>query len=248
MLANTLVEKTQSQIRALIINKEFDKNNYLPSEGELCERFGVSRVTVREAVRSMEVRGLLRRVHGKGIQIINNSVQVMTQFINDMLFMKYSDLAEVNEVRGIIEVEVARLAAERATPEDMESMRRNLEAMEASESMDDAYYTNDMEFHINLVKAAQNHLLYTMANAYTPVLKDVVIMSSQLDYVIERRYRYHRNVFDSIVSHDGDRAADTMRVHLMATRDNFCKAWKDWASRESPTATAKKNTPLSGLR
>lgn len=221
MLVTTLVEKTQSKIKQLILNKEFDHNNYLPSEGELCERFGVSRVTVREAVRSMEVRGLLRRVHGKGIQVIDNSVQVMTQFIDDMISLNYSDMAEVTEVRGIIEVEAARLAAERATREDLQAMQRNLDVMESSEVMDDAYHTNDMEFHVNLVKAAQNHLLHTMANAYTPLLKDVVIASSQYDYVIERRHHYHREVLKSIIAHDGAGAADRMRRHLAATHDNF---------------------------
>ena len=221
MVANTLVEKTQHKIRDMILNKEYDRNNYLPSEGEMCERFGVSRATVREAVRSMEVRGLLRRVHGKGIEVINNSVKVMTQFINDMVSLNYSDLLEVIEVRSIVEDAAANLAAERARPEDIENMRRNLEAMETSETMDDSYYMNDLEFHINLVKAAQNQLLYTLTNAYTPLLKDVVVTSSQYDYCIEQRYHYHRNIFDAIVSGDGPKAKEMMRLHLKVNRENF---------------------------
>lgn len=221
MVASTLVEKTQQKIRAMIVNKEYDHNNFLPSEGELCDRFGVSRVTVREAVRSMEVRGLVRRVHGKGIEVINNSVKVMTQFINDMVSLNFSDLLEVIEVRTIVENEAAGMAAERALPEDIEKMLQDIEVMENAVTMDDDYYTHDLQFHVDLVRAARNKLLTTLVAAYTPLLKDVVVTSSQLDYVIEQRHHFHRNIFDAIVARDGAKAKEMMRLHLKVNRENF---------------------------
>lgn len=221
MLRSTLVEKTQKQIKQMILNKEYNDQDYLPSEGEMCERFGVSRATVREAVRSMEVRGFVRREHGKGIRVIDNRVQVMTQFISDMLSMNTSDLLELIEVRRIIEVEAARLAAQRADADDLDRLRRFLEGMESSETMDDAYYDSDLQFHINLVKASKNNLLHTLTNAYTPLMKNLVVASSQSDFVIEHKLHFHRRVFDSIRARDPDAAAENMRRHMKTNYDNF---------------------------
>ena len=221
MAADSLVEKTQHKIREMILNKEYDDNNYLICEGEMCERFGVSRVTVREAVRSMEMRGLLSRKHGKGVLVTDNSVQVMTQFLADMLSMNYSDLIELVEVREILDTAAAKLAAERSKKEDVARMRHNLAVMERSEYMDDMYFTNDMEFHVNLIKAARNRLLLTMANAYIPILKNMVITASQHDYNIELHYHFHREILEGVLAGDGEKAAETMRRHHFITKKNF---------------------------
>jgi GntR family transcriptional repressor for pyruvate dehydrogenase complex len=221
MTARSLVEETQRKIQQMILNKEYDSNNYLPSEGEMCEQFGVSRITVRDAVRSMEVRGFVRREHGKGILVTDNNVQAMTQFITDMLSMNHSDLVDVVEVREIVDTAAARMAAERSDEKDIARLQLNLEIMEQSETMDDPYYTNDMEFHVNLVKATKNRLLLAMANAYIPILKEMVITSSQREYNIELHYHFHGKILECIRAKDCETAADTMKRHHAVTRKNF---------------------------
>ena len=221
MLRSTLVEKTQKRIKQMILNKEYDGRNYLPSEGRLCERFGVSRATVREAVRSMEVRGFLRREHGKGVRVIDNRVQVMTQFISDMVSMNTSDLLEIIEVRRIIEVEATRLAALHADAADLDCLHRFLDGMESANAMDDAYYECDLRFHIHLVKASKNNLLFTLTNAYTPLMKDLVLASSHSDFIIEKKFHFHRGIFDSVCARDPDAAAENMRKHMKTNYENF---------------------------
>ncbi len=221
MLRVNLVEQTELRIRDMILKKEYNQHNYLPSEGELSERFGVSRATVREAVRSLEVRGFLRREHGKGLLVLDNSVQTMTTFIEDMMCMNYSDMAELLEVRGIIEVEAARLAAERARPDDINRLAKNVDIMESATTMDDVYFDADRDFHIDLVNASHNNLLATFAKSYTPLLKNTVVVSSQSDYVIEDRHHYHRNIFESIAGNKPREAAKAMRTHLAASVEGF---------------------------
>lgn len=225
MLRSTLVEKTQLQIKQMILDKEYNQQKYLPSEGELCERFGVSRATVREAVRSMEVRGFVSREHGKGIRVTDNRVQVMTQFISDMMSVNASDLLELIEVRGIIEVEAARLAAVRAGTAEIELLRQFLVTMESTEVVDDDYsdYCDaDLQFHSHIVKASKNNLLHTLTNAYTPLLRSLVLASTQASgFVMEKRFHFHRNLFDSICSGDPEQAAECMRVHIRFNQDTF---------------------------
>lgn len=217
----TLVEKTQGLITAMISNREYDENNYLPNEGELCKKFGVSRVTVREAVRSLEVRGFLRREHGKGIVVVDNSVQVLTRFITDMLSMQYSDMLQLIEMRAVIEVEAARMAALRADNNDLKRLKKPLDVMEDAESMDDEYYAADLEFHIGLGKASKNNFLSTIIHAYTPLLMNVVVASSQQNYSLERKFHFHRNIYDCIANHDADGAMAEMRNHLNATEKHI---------------------------
>lgn len=216
-----LVDEAQQKIQEMILNKEFDENGYLPSEGELCKKFGISRATVREAVRSMEVRGFLKRVHGKGIMVVDNSVKVMYRSIGDMMSLGDFSINELLEVRKIIEIQTASLAAERATKKDIEALRKPLEVMENAAVMDDEYHNSDFEFHIALVKAADNHLLSAIVSAYTHLLKKLIVASSRTNYVIEQKHHYHRNIYECIIKGDGKGASDCMRTHLNATNENL---------------------------
>lgn len=222
-----LVDEAQSKIEEMILNKEFDENGFLPSEGELCVKLGMSRSTVREAVRSMEVRGFLKRVHGKGLMVVDNSIKVVSRSIRDMMFLGDFSVDELLEVRRIIEIQTASLAAKRATPKDIEALRNRLENMENASVMDENYHNNDFEFHMLLVEAAKNKLLYAIVRAYTPLLKKLIVESSQVDYVIEQKHHYHRNIYECITKGDDEGASICMRVHLNATTENLKNRMKE---------------------
>lgn len=216
-----LIDEAQHKIKEMILNKEFDENGYLPSEGELCKKLGISRSTVREAVRSMEVRGFLKRVHGKGIMVVDDSINVMSRSIRDMMSLGDFSVDELLEVRKIIEIQTASLAAKQATQKDIEALRDVLENMENATVMDDTYHNNDLEFHMTLVQSANNHLLSAIVRAYTPLLKKLIVESSQTDYVIEQKHHYHRNIYECIIKGDDEGASVCMRIHLNATFENL---------------------------
>ena len=216
----TLAESTSKQIEQMIMNKEFDSNNYLPSEGELSKKFGVSRVTVREAVKSLETRGYLQRIHGKGLLVLDNSIQALTRSISDVINMGDCSNDEIMETRAIIEEACARYAALRATEEDLQILDDACQGMEKSSIMDDGYHSFDLQFHLQLVRSSKNRLLIALVEAYTPLLKKHIISASQKDYCIEATYHYHRNIYNAILARDSDLAAENMRIHLNATEQN----------------------------
>lgn len=215
-----LVEKTQQQIVDMIKRHEYDENNYLPSEGELAKRFGVSRVTIREAVKSLEIRGFLRRIHGKGICVLDDSVNAMARSISDMITQRDCTTVEVLEVRQIVEESCARLATLRADEEDLRALESCLKGMEESGQMDESYYTSDLNFHLHLAKATKNNLLIAIVTSYTPMLRESIIAASQTDYCIEQKFHYHRRIYESICAKDAEQAVAQMRIHLTATEDN----------------------------
>ena len=215
-----LVETTQQQIVDMIQKKEYDENNYLPREGDLAKRFGVSRVTIREAVRSLEIRGFLRRIHGKGICVLDDSVNATARSISDMITQRDCTTGDILEVRQIVEESCARLATLRADEEDLRALEACLRGMEGAEEMDEGYYTSDLNFHLQLARATKNKLLTAIVTSYTPMLKKSIIIASQKDYCIEQKFHYHRKIYESICEKDPEQAVIRMRVHLTATEDN----------------------------
>lgn len=215
-----LVDKTQEQIKQMILDKAYDENGFLPSEGELCEQLEVSRSTVREAVRSLEIRGFVRRMHGKGVQVNNAGFKVFTQSMIDMLDQDNVDLDDMLQVRRIVEVEVAGIAAGHATPQMLEELLTQIEIMENEHSNTQPYINADLKFHRTLVKAAGNSMLTAIMDAYSFFLRDLIEASCQQEESIEKRFGYHRNVYAAVVDGDCERARDTMRIHLQATEEN----------------------------
>ena len=102
-----LVEQATQEIKNMIIAGRYDEEGYLPSEGEMSALFGVSRATVREAVRSMEVRGFVQRIHGKGVKVVDNGVNSLAQSLSDLMVMGGCSLKDIIEVRHIIETRLS---------------------------------------------------------------------------------------------------------------------------------------------
>ena len=151
-----LIDKAQEEIKQMILDKRYDSSGYLPSEGELCELLGMSRSTIREAVRSLEIRGFLQRVHGKGIQVADKGTQVMSRSLVDMIQQQQIDLDDILEVRRMIEIRAAGNAALKAVSEQLKEMKNQIGIMENSPSNEEAYVNADFKFHHLIVEATGN--------------------------------------------------------------------------------------------
>lgn len=224
-----LVDVAQDAIRQMILNGEYDENGYLPSEGELTVKLEMSRATVREAVRSMEVRGFLKRIHGKGLQVRDNSLNVMSRSLSDMLIKGENVLEDLLEIRSILEPKAASLAAERHKPEDLVVLEKHVAFMESAKTMDGAYYEADLAFHTDLAKISGNRLIESFIYAYSAVLKDLIIESSHADEPLEQRFHYHRNVLAAVKSKDAEAADCAMKEHVNATYQNRDNSYIDLA-------------------
>lgn len=208
------------QIKEMIVRQEYDNNGFLPSEGELAIRYGVSRVTVREAVGIMEARGFVKRIHGKGVQIRDNTNEALIRSIGDMISQEKNILDELLEVRIMIESKGAEIAAERRKETDLKKLRKHVEKMEHALIMDEKYYEADLSFHLDLARATGNRIHYSFIEAYTKVLKELIIASSKAEQPIEQEFHYHRNVLDAIERKDGTAAFYEMQKHLEAGKKN----------------------------
>ena len=219
-----LVDNIQDLIIDMVITSQNEGEkvvgDYVFNEGELAEKFGVSRSTIREAVRSLEVRGFVERVHGIGIRLIDRSLQVVTRSLSDMLMRNGVDYSELLEVRRVIEVQAARLAAIRATNE-FEMMEKAIKIMEDDNVSYHEYVEADFDFHSLVVKATKNETLRAIVKSYEFIFKNLILASTAPDYRPEITRGYHRKVMNCILNKDPDSSEKAMIEHLDATESNI---------------------------
>lgn len=219
-----LVDMVQESIREMIANKAYDENGFLPSEGDMAKQLDVSRATIREAVRSMEMRGFVKRLHGRGVQVLDDSVGVITRSLEDMMGKNAHIQDDLMEVRLMLEPNGAALAAKRRSDADIALLEKNIAIMEQSATMDEAYHIADLAFHLDLAKATGNQIYISYMTANISVLQEIIITSTKSDCSFEQQHHYHRNILEAVKTGDEKSAYAEMLVHLQATQRNRGKA------------------------
>lgn len=220
MLRLKLVDVAGDEIIQMIQNKEYDQNGYLPSEGEMALKLDVSRSTIREAVRSLEVRGFVKRRHGKGVQVSNNSIEVMTRSLEDMLAIEEDVFDDLLEIRMVLEPVCAQLAASSRSDGDLTALAEWIHIMEEEGISDEEYYKADLGFHMAIAKASGNRIHLAIITAYTPILLEMLLHSTVSQHRLEKEFHYHRNILQAIEEKNAELAHTEMAVHLRATDQN----------------------------
>jgi len=224
-LTVSLVDDTQQKIiekiASTLEDDSIDKNEYFFKEGDFVNEFNVSRSTVREAVRSLEVRGYVERIHGKGVKAINRSVQVVAHSINDMIMRGGSTMEDMIEVRRIIEVKAAGLAAVRRDEKHCDEMSEYISIMKDKNVNYNKYLDADLAFHRAVTAATKNNILIALVRSYEYILRDAITASTDKDYRPELTQKYHENIYKCILDKDKIGAETAMKNHLDASKKNI---------------------------
>ena len=189
----------------------------LPPERELCERLGVSRTVVREALNLLEARGLISIEHGRGAVVSEGSPGAVRDTLGLLLRVQPKTLRELLEVRGILETEIAGLAAGRAGAEDVEAMQAQLDRMRGCIDAPEGYVDADVEFHVLLARAARNDVLLTMLEPAVDLLRASRQFSAARPGNALRALGEHERILDRVENGDADGARTGMRLHLANT-------------------------------
>lgn len=202
------------KIRTHIISGEIPAGYIFPNETIFCEQLGVSRSTLREAYKALESTGFIKRVKRFGTIVNDFSDISKAAPLGTSLIM--SDIDELLEFRVMIEAELARLAALRASEENINSMKEALENMKKSGSDLADLTQHDTRFHMEIAKASGNRLLMsTMENA-----KDVFqtgiyrAFQRKTKTNVENALYFHEQILDAIIHKDSDGAYTMMRRHI----------------------------------
>jgi GntR family transcriptional regulator, transcriptional repressor for pyruvate dehydrogenase complex len=222
----TLVDQALNQLEELILEGSYAPGNRLPSEKEMSFKLGVSRSVVREAIHRLIAKGLVETRTGSGIYVRVLGSHLVTEPINLLLRSRWFNRDEILEVREVLEVKIAGLAAERAQARDLEAMQATIEALSNPKLAPAEYAEIDVAFHNRLAAAAGNPLFMVLANSINDVMINIRLRAFRVDgpMVVERAAFYHRRILEKVRAHDVEGARRAMEEHLAEARDTLRRA------------------------
>jgi GntR family transcriptional regulator, transcriptional repressor for pyruvate dehydrogenase complex len=216
----SIVESVIEQLEALIFGT-FEPGETLPSEGKLAEALGVSRLTLREATRTLVARGLLEIRQGRRPTVSAPNGGLVGDFFKSAVRRDPRALLDLIEVRRALEVHIATLAARRATKGDVADMEMSIAAMRAGGDESEAFHAADVRFHENLARASGNRLLVFLIEAFAEPLRESRLRSFAGHQArgggVEDVVQQHQTILDAVKARSPKAAAEAMRYHLEQT-------------------------------
>lgn len=216
-----LYEQIVEQIEERILSGELRDGDQLPTERELAEQFEVSRTAVREAINALVQRGLVEAHPGRGTFVRYDTSEAVRHSLGLMTRMERTGgLANLVEIREILEPEIAARAATRATEQQIAVIREAVENMEAALGDADAFIEDDDRFHLALAESTQNPLILTLLDPIVELLHEQRKRISLVKGGLERGQYHHRRILEAIIRHDPKAAREAMRAHLQQVRED----------------------------
>lgn len=205
-------EQVFEQMKEQLISGEWKPGQKLPSENELVGLFGVSRITIRNALQKLAILGLIETRRGEGSYVLENN---MGNCLNTLVPTAYlsDNIVEIQEFRLMVEAGAAYMAAKRASEEDIADLRARLDRMHTLQ--DDLYKLaqEDFAFHNQIGLITGNALMIKTYSILTDILHNA------MEQVVahmgpEEGHYYHAQIVDAIAAHDCDRAYNVMQLHI----------------------------------
>jgi len=195
--------------------------DWLGTEMELAEQFGVSRITVRDAVRSLEAQGIVDVKVGArgGVRIAQGDPDRFADALSIQLHLMGMTWDELTEAMQVIEPRAASLASQRATEQDIAQMRAAVEESRRLMAEPDVFTERALDFHLVVAEASGNRALRASVRALRSVQSMQFQRNTSLE-VAQRVARMHTEITDAIAAGDADAAGKAMTIHLETVARN----------------------------
>ncbi len=210
---NKVYEEVAKQIERLILQK-LQPGDKLPSERELAEMLQVSRSSIRDAIRSLELMGLVEPRQGAGTIVRERSAESIVNPFANALKRRQELVSELLDFRKMLEPPLAARAATHASPDEISEMEEILQRQEGKLSYGEAAIAEDAEFHYSIALASGNSIVLKVLDILMDLLRDTRERSLQLKGRPERSLAGHRRILAAIKRHDAGAAKDAMRRHI----------------------------------
>jgi len=210
----TLPEVIAEQVAVMISEGHLKPGDRLPTEPELMKQFGVGRSTLREALKSLAIAGLIESRQGAGTYISTTYTDYLSNRLNWTVMLSERELHHVIEVRYALEGQTAALAAGRATKEQIDNLNQILSKLDENLKSPDLAAEYDLAFHLNIAEASNNPLLLNLISSVRDLVRSYIIFSySDLDRPDESEGQ-HRRILEAIRTKQPEEARQAMFDHL----------------------------------
>jgi len=211
---STLVDDVIHELREMILAQEIRPGEFLPPRKDLAAQFGVGLSTVNEAIQVLGALGLLASRPGKGTWVRHDALDSFIPAAAVKARLGELHARQVCEARSAIEVALTELAAQRATPEDIERIWDAMMHMEATVEDTTAFVEADLEFHLAVAKAGRNELLEQFYHLSRKLLFEVISEMLKVPNVKEDAIPLQRAIAQAIEQHDPRKARKAALAHM----------------------------------
>ena len=231
-----LNEEVFRQMKELLVNGIWKKGEKIPSEEDLSKKFGVSRITIRQALQRLTTMGLIETKSGKGRFVCVPEVGQVMEQLSPIFYLETHSLEQVNEFREMLDVWSAKLAADRATENDIIELENNFSAMSKCSEMKDwqGFALLDLEFHLKIGQITQNTLICKTYEILYEVLHNSMLLIVEKMGTIA--LSFHREIINAIAEHNVEKAEAIARSHVENNR-NFIEGEEVPTSFASPQSS-----------
>lgn len=213
-----LADRVVGHMTKRVLDGTLKRGARLPAERILAEQYGVSRTVIREAVRTLASKGLLETRGGSGTYVRRPDPASVAESMSLLLRLHHGSSTvpydKVHEVRLVLEVEIAGLAAKRAQENDILALEREIERQRQADDDRDAYVASDVAFHAALAAATHNELFLVLLNSISDVMAEVRQLGFQVPGTHENAVLHHQNILSAVKERDSTAAVRAMKAHL----------------------------------
>lgn len=225
-IKNTKVyEQVINQIKTMIQDGTLKRGDKLPSERDLVEQLGVSRASIREALRVLEIVGLVECKQGEGNFIRSTFQDSLFEPLSIMFMLNECKVEEIFDLRKVMETETAALAAKEVTDAELKEMRDLIDEMKISEDEEERVKV-DRKFHYKIAQASRNFLIVNILNTVSTLMDSFIkdarrnIINNQHKDIIDEQ---HERILKGLKNRNPGEAAEAMRIHMELINENLVK-------------------------
>lgn len=218
-----LYEGAFEAIRDYVIRQKLKPGDPLPSERQIQQQLGISRAPVREALRVLQSVGMIEARQGKGLFVKEMTLQPMVDtFVSHLELFDGGSFDYLQELRQLLELGAAELAAKRRTEHDLECMKSILGSMRQRMDRKEFILEEDLGFHELLIQASHNPLIDQLYGFLTPFLVAVrEKMGEQTEQVLNECMADHTAIYEAVRDGDAGLATRLMQEHMESVRRQY---------------------------
>lgn len=246
LVRTTLTAAAFEQLIAYVVKGSWKSGSRIPPERELCQQLGIARTSLREALKAMELIGLLESRVGDGTFVCARSEFLSRPLLWALTGTDHMELQDITEARSLIERDLAGLAAERAIRSEIAEIKQTVYDMRRAIKDGQSIIEADMAFHLSVARAAHNDVLHNAVQLLRNLLRHWISLKLRIPNIPHRVLSEHEIIYDAIKSRDREAAREAMWQHLQNTARLLTQIVESDSRTKNTRSTAVRTTKARG--